>query len=291
MFHVEHSGVAGGAVGSYHSRKSVMHDSDTTPTPRDLFGSPPKAEPPLVRNEIDDPVDPALAEQWTDDGQNVPPPIVLRMKATKNWKRFLRIRDQVRTNRECNSVDAAQIAYEIVDRKRSRHEAYWTRAEIEEREVRERERRRLEIDRDSAKAARRGAKSETEYRDEVSDTLASTRLANELLLSSLFEGKSASPQTVVKFAFEHLYIRDVNPTDAPSAGAWGLLLWARSKAENQEVLYQMWAKLLPTRADLDRASKRVDDGRSVLSTITQIQRSLRDAISDQVLDPDAEVVA
>lgn len=54
---------------------------------------------------------------------------------------------------------------------------------------------------------------------------------------------------VVAWVFNALDLHGVRPVDAPSAGAWSLLMWARSNARNRTAFYTVFVpKLLVGRA-------------------------------------------
>lgn len=77
----------------------------------------------------------------------------------------------------------------------------------------------------------------------------------------------------VAWVFDNLALRDLQPSDAPSPGAWGLVCWVRETPGNRTEFYRtIWPKLLPSRTQIDDGADWRDDGRKQLSEIDQILR-------------------
>lgn len=80
-----------------------------------------------------------------------------------------------------------------------------------------------------------------------------------------FAGKSdVGYSEMVRWAHDHLDIaaEDLSPADAPSAGAWGMLRWARG---SRKEFYSLWQKL---------AAKGMEDG-----TDERVERELVEKVS------------
>lgn len=80
---------------------------------------------------------------------------------------------------------------------------------------------------------------------------------------------------VVNWVFDHIDVADVEPSDAPSAGAWSLLQRVRKHPDLLKEFYRtIWAKMLPTRSEIEATEKFEDDGRQQLHVIAQIRRAV-----------------
>ncbi len=81
-------------------------------------------------------------------------------------------------------------------------------------------------------------------------------------------------RAVVQWVFDHIDITDVRPEDAPSSGAWSFLQRVRTYPDLLKEFYRsIWAKMLPTRSEIEAREKFEDDGREQLHLIEQIQRA------------------
>jgi len=81
-------------------------------------------------------------------------------------------------------------------------------------------------------------------------------------------------RAVVQWVFDHIDIADVKPQDAPSSGAWSFLQRVRTYPDLLKEFYRtIWAKMLPTRSEIEAREKFEDDGREQLHLIEQIQRA------------------
>jgi hypothetical protein len=92
---------------------------------------------------------------------------------------------------------------------------------------------------------------------------------------SVFADKPpVTARTVVQWVFDHIDITDVRPEDAPSSGAWSFLQRVRTYPDLLKEFYRsIWAKMLPTRSEIEAREKFEDDGREQLHLIEQIQRA------------------
>ncbi|MBN2138757.1 MAG: hypothetical protein JW720_13195 [Sedimentisphaerales bacterium] len=95
---------------------------------------------------------------------------------------------------------------------------------------------------------------------------------------------TASARQIVQWVFEHIRVRNVTPDMAPSPGAYSLLLDVRNNpALRTDFIHKVWAKLLPTRAEIESSRKFEDDGRSQIQILDRIERAKREAEADSVL--------
>ena len=90
-----------------------------------------------------------------------------------------------------------------------------------------------------------------------------------------FEGKpAASARQIVQWVFDHIDVTDIQPEDAPSPGAWSFLQRVRQYPELLKEFYRsIWAKMLPTRSEIEAREKFEDDGREQLHLIDQIRQA------------------
>lgn len=97
-------------------------------------------------------------------------------------------------------------------------------------------------------------------------------------LSALDGKPQISMIKVVQWAFEHLDSPGVTPADAPSAGAWTMLTWARQNGDTRsEFMKTFMAKLMPNRQQVEDSERMSDDGVEVLEAIALCRQALTDA--------------
>ncbi len=101
--------------------------------------------------------------------------------------------------------------------------------------------------------------------------------ADRLVSIDTFAGKSnVSARKVVQWVFDHIDVTDIGPEDAPSGGAWSLLTRIRKYPDLLKEFYRtIWAKMLPTRSEIEAREKFEDDGRQQLDIIDKLQRAAR----------------
>ena len=94
-----------------------------------------------------------------------------------------------------------------------------------------------------------------------------------------FEGKSRSTlRKDIEWVYQHFAMTGLEPEDAPSPGAWGLLVWVReSKSNRSEFFKSLVAKLIPSRQAFDRDERELDESRDLLGTIGRLRRAHDDA--------------
>lgn len=71
----------------------------------------------------------------------------------------------------------------------------------------------------------------------------------------------------VEWVFQFVDHANITASDAPSAGAWSLIMWVRESTANRSEFYKTFAKaLMPTKSQVDGgAGKLVDDGRATIA--------------------------
>ena len=83
-----------------------------------------------------------------------------------------------------------------------------------------------------------------------------------------------SARQVVNWVFDNIDVADVKPEDAPSSGAWSFLQRVRTYPDLLKEFYRsVWARMLPSRSEIEAREKFEDDGREQLHLIEQIQRA------------------
>ena len=96
-------------------------------------------------------------------------------------------------------------------------------------------------------------------------------------------GKSGPLAEDVRWVYDHMAYASVTPGDAPSSGAYGLWLWAKQKG-NRSTFYGIWAKLLPSKAQLDTVVEEADADVQ-LEFIAKMRRARDVAISGEAEGP------
>lgn len=90
---------------------------------------------------------------------------------------------------------------------------------------------------------------------------------------SMFKGKKRSnPRKDILWVYENLHTRGVKPSDAPSSGAWGMLVWAKRTTANETSFVTQLLKPLIAKEDDDREQLLDDDGRAAEEIIAEIRR-------------------
>jgi hypothetical protein len=107
-------------------------------------------------------------------------------------------------------------------------------------------------------------------------TSSSPAAAIESAAAEVFEGKSSSLRADFQWVYENVAVDDVEPSDAPSAGAWGLLQFARS---DTRTFYAEWMKMAAKADDMEAIHReRVEDAARSTAEITSMLRDLRAAV-------------
>ena len=85
----------------------------------------------------------------------------------------------------------------------------------------------------------------------------------------------------IGWVYQHLSVKSAAPDQAPSAGAWGLLQWAR---QHSDKFFPLWAKTTPVQASEDVIP---DDSAKITKMLDAFNAGFREeAVSD--IDPAAE---
>jgi len=95
-------------------------------------------------------------------------------------------------------------------------------------------------------------------------------------LASIAPQGSCSEREAANFVFEHaaVPVEKIDPSAVPSKGAVGLLKWVQSSPSNAASFYsQIWAKLMPTKSQLDAEARFSDDGKEELEIISRLEES------------------
>lgn len=151
--------------------------------------------------------------------------------------------------------------------------------------------RREELKKEGMEPSKAWDKACSEYLPEAASGVSpSAGDAEALVERSQFGDTDASAREVVEWVFNNICVADVKPEDAPSPGAWGLLLRVREDSALRKDFYRsMWAKLMPSQAQVDRESEKFeDDGREHFELIEKTQELTGPESEDAVLQPRAE---
>jgi hypothetical protein len=91
--------------------------------------------------------------------------------------------------------------------------------------------------------------------------------------ADVFAGKTSSLRADFQWVYEHIAVEDVEPADAPSAGSWGLLQFARN---DTRTFYSEWMKMAAKADDMAAIHlERVEDAARTSTEITSMLRQLR----------------
>ena len=94
-----------------------------------------------------------------------------------------------------------------------------------------------------------------------------------------FQGKSASLRAEFQWVYESVAVDDVNPEDAPSSGAWGLLEFARS---DPRTFYSRWLEMASKAEDRDLVMEGFrEDARRSTAEIAEMLESIQSAVVQQ----------
>lgn len=125
-------------------------------------------------------------------------------------------------------------------------------------------------------------KSRGGYTPVQPEIIPSSVLAENNYIEELVAGMDATeikalPQ-VLHWVFNNKLtpIRKLKREDIPGTGALAMLQWAQSSATNYNTFLNIWAKMLPTKSDLDKEGRFADDGRAVLSMLDAFEASLKE---------------
>lgn len=88
--------------------------------------------------------------------------------------------------------------------------------------------------------------------------------------------KRASVREAAQWAFNNSRVEldSIDPGEVPSRGALGLLVWVQATPANySHFISTIWAKLLPSKSQLDAESRLADDGRAILAMLDEFEAS------------------
>ena len=90
--------------------------------------------------------------------------------------------------------------------------------------------------------------------------------------AEVFEGRTCSITKTVEWVAKQMMVADPRAEDAPSMEAWSMLSWARRSNQNEAQFWgQIWAKMMPSKQQLEAAERLSDDGSSVLELIERVR--------------------
>lgn len=84
-----------------------------------------------------------------------------------------------------------------------------------------------------------------------------------------------SALVVIRWVHLNMFVDDVKPEDAPNSGAYGWLKRCQQSPSTMDDFYtKVYPKLLPSKAVMDSASRRKDDGRELIELNEEIRKVL-----------------
>ena len=96
-------------------------------------------------------------------------------------------------------------------------------------------------------------------------------LSRKAFLKSIKD--DSNPIEDIRWVFHALGASDLGPKDAPSSGAWSLLQTLRNDDLALKSFYtQVYPKLLPTKAQMEKGDDRAEDGRKQFDLIEGLLR-------------------
>jgi len=114
------------------------------------------------------------------------------------------------------------------------------------------------------------------------------RVLDFYVAREIFEGKPTSRlREDILWVYNTLCISDVKPEDAPSSGAWALLVTTRQLQTTRAAFYKdLVSKLLPSKQLLDAEDRVIDESRNLRETIERLL-GIRDAVLRSGTEGDA----
>lgn len=102
--------------------------------------------------------------------------------------------------------------------------------------------------------------------------------------ADVFEGKTSNLRSDYQWVYENVAVGGVSASDSPSAGAWGLLQFAR---DDPRSFYTEWMRMVSRSEDVDKQMEAFkDDARSTVADI----RAMLDEFRSATVPDGAEVV-
>ena len=98
--------------------------------------------------------------------------------------------------------------------------------------------------------------------------------------ADVFQGRTCSITKTVEWVAKQMMVEEPRAEDAPSMEAWSMLCWARRSNQNEAQFWgQIWAKMMPSKQQLEAAERLSDDGSLVVELIDRVR-----LISEGVVD-------
>jgi hypothetical protein len=102
--------------------------------------------------------------------------------------------------------------------------------------------------------------------------------------AAVFSGKTSNLRSDYQWVYENVAVGGVSASDAPSAGSWGLLQFAR---DDPRSFYTEWMRMVSRSEDVDKQMEAFkDDARSTVADI----RAMLDEFRSATVPDSAEVV-
>lgn len=97
-------------------------------------------------------------------------------------------------------------------------------------------------------------------------------MTSDPLTTEMFAGKVCDHRTAIQWVFDNMDITDITYLDAPSSGAWSMLMQCRKSGQFKGNFYNnIYPKTMPTKSDFERQDQFTDDGRDAFEMIERIR--------------------
>ncbi|HUV64992.1 MAG TPA: hypothetical protein VMW24_13925 [Sedimentisphaerales bacterium] len=85
-------------------------------------------------------------------------------------------------------------------------------------------------------------------------------------------GRPVSIRKIIYWVFNSLDSKVVNEDDAPCAGAWSMLQWAKKDSDSRDLFFKSYVvKLLPSKAQMEAEEAQADDdGKHLAETLKRL---------------------
>ena len=104
------------------------------------------------------------------------------------------------------------------------------------------------------------------------------RVNGHQVTSQMFDGRQSSVRSDFEWVYENQAVEDVQPENAPSSGAWGLLQFSRMEPR---AFYTEWLRMIGRQEDEFAEQRRfVEDANRKTEEIAEMLRKYREAKSE-----------
>lgn len=85
--------------------------------------------------------------------------------------------------------------------------------------------------------------------------------------------RTSNLREVALWVFDNMAVSDVKAADAPSPGAWWLLMQAKDKPVMRDAVMRMVEKLMPTKTEVNQLVQYEDDGQGILGMLDRVEKA------------------